>query len=181
MKTFWGNIIPQVKLSDYFCVFYSVQIFFFVSYFSLVGLKEFGQSFKADASNGKIMHSCHLKVLLLVFWFQSIHCNQNAVLDKNYSDRLMKPSNQQLSLQQVNEATHHATVSVQATEQTPHHTSNVNRLKRTFVCSFFGCSQNYISWKFCLIWTEFIKSKDHNIRILFCFCFQTLTIGIAGS
>lgn len=96
------------------------------------------------------MHTCYLIVLLSIFWFQSIHCNQNAVLDKNYSDRLVKRSNQQSSLQQIDEATHHATVSAQATEpsQLPHHSSNVNRPKRTFV---FRLLFFWLSSKYCLI------------------------------
>lgn len=151
------------------------------------------------------MYTCHLIVLLLVFWFQSICGNQNAVFDKNYSDRLTEPNNQHSSLQQINTA-YHATVSsdpnhftVQATEpsiksQTPHHVSNVNCLKRTFifVCSLLLLSlifwiQNNISHKYCLIWTtEFIKSKDRNNRISFGFffystLFQTRTIFIIGS
>lgn len=109
------------------------------------------------------MHTCHLVVLLLVFWLQSIHCNQNAVLDKNYSDRLMKPNNQQSSLQQINEAVHHATVSVHATE--PHHTSNVNRLKRTFVFRllFFGWAQNNI------VWSELNSLNQRITTFEFCF------------
>lgn len=80
------------------------------------------------------MHTCYLVVLLLVLWFQSVRCNQNAILDKNYSDRLIKPSNQQSSLQHIDGAAHHATEPL----QTPHHTSNVNRPKRASVCFSFA-------------------------------------------
>lgn len=97
------------------------------------------------------MHTYYLVVLLLVFWFQLIYGDQNAVHEKNYSDRLTEPNHQQSSLQQINHA-YHATVSsdpnffgIQATEpsiksQTPHQVSNVNCLKPKFIsvcCVFF--------------------------------------------
>lgn len=100
-----------------------------------------GWHFEKEYHRKKTMHTCYLIVFLLVLWFQSICGNQNAVLDKKYSDRLTEPSNQQSSRQQNNKASNHATVSALATEpspksQTPHLTSNVNCPKRTFYFSF---------------------------------------------
>lgn len=105
------------------------------------------------------MHTCYLIVLLLIFWFQSICGNQNAVLDKNYSDRLTEPDNQQSSLQQINSASYHATVSVKATEpsiksQTPHHISNVNCLKRIFYFLFVLFSFLNAKFYIKIVWSE---------------------------
>lgn len=98
-------------------------------------------------------------VLLLVFWFQSILGDQN-VLDKNYSDRLTKPNNQQSSRQQTNKV-YHATVStdpthatLRATEpslksHTSHKVTHVNCLQQTFIqlvlCSFLSQLRNFNS------------------------------------
>lgn len=90
----------------------------------------------------EIMHSCYLIALLLVFWFQSVCGNQNAALDKNYSDRLTETNNQQSSLQPNNEA-NHATVSsasnqfIASATDPSHETSHVNALETNIYYEIF--------------------------------------------
>lgn len=142
----------------------------------------------------EIMHSCYLIALLLVFWFQSVCGNQNAALDKNYSDRLTEPNNQQSSLQPNNEA-NHATVSsawnqfIASATDPSHETSHVNALETNiyyeifmpFFYLHFFCDKCYI-FDLKLLNQE-IKQSNHFIYFSPFFCikspatsFQTRTI-----
>lgn len=95
----------------------------------------------------KIMYSCHLIVVLLVFLFQSVCGNQNAAFDKNYSDRLTETNNQrQSSLEHSNNAATIASGShrfiASATDslvdsRAPHETSHVNAPATKIIMNFY--------------------------------------------